>query len=104
MSRCSNRLRWATTGDAGDNRRLRLTGANDLTEASSIAGWIWKTGTARTGITVEAFDAQHVDVDFGTWLATAPAPDDWWFEIEVDGVTWPGAKNPAILPVRAQAA
>lgn len=105
MSRSSvNRLRWATTGDTGDTRRLRLTGAPDLTEASTIAVWVWNDDTARVEIPNTPFDRQHADVDFGDWLATTPEPGEWWVEIEVDGVTWPGAKNPAILPVRAQAA
>lgn len=106
----ANILRPAVVGDTGDRRTLKLTGATDLATATDQKAWVWRTGIARVEIPVTIVSATEstVEVDLGPWLSSAATAADWWFEVEVyDGsnkpVTWPGARQPATLPVRAQA-
>lgn len=100
-----NQLRPAVVGDSADTRIVELTGIDNIADVSEWQGWVWRSGVARAAIPVALADADAntVTVDLGTWLADAATPGEWWFEIEADGVTWPGSRRPARLTVRNQA-
>lgn len=99
-----NHLRPAVVGDTGDTRTIELTGISNIEDVEAFTGYVWRPNVARATLPVTLADADTntVTVELGGWLPDATAAD-WWFEIDADGVTWPGSRRPAILPVRDQA-
>lgn len=100
-----NQLRPAVVGDSADTRTIELTGIENIADVSTFAGYVWRPGIARATVTVtlDDADANTVSAALGPWLTSAATPGDWYFEIEADGITWPGARRPARLSVRAEA-
>lgn len=102
-----NILNPAVAGDTEDFRTIRLGGATGIAAASSITVHIWRHNTTTTTVDIAATDAgaagdDEIEVDLGSFLTTA-TPGEYWVEVDVDGTTWPGARQPAKLTVRDDA-
>lgn len=98
----TNRVKPAVSGDTGDVRTWLLAGVDDLPDAGTYTGSIWRTGVTPAAFPVTWHSARKVTVNLGAWLSTNPAAGDWSGEIVANGVTWP-ASSPFTLEVRDDA-
>ena len=105
-----NRLRTAVAGNAGDHRRVRLTGIESFADVEQLTGYVWAEGDDPGDVVeidvvpVDGEPVPTVDVDLGTFTGAAEQ-GEYLFEIDlVDGngesTTWP-QDSPARLTVRA---
>lgn len=101
-----NVLKEAVSGDTVDVRTLELGGVSGIAAAEAIVMYVWRPGVDRVELSCSdagGADDNEVEVDLGDFLTTGPAAGKWWYEIDVDGTTWPGANSPGWFIVRAEA-